>query len=593
MLAPPFKLFFLMRIFNSFGLGLGFAAVCALLPNRLAAQSWQWVATPAAANTGTVTIAATALDSNGNLVVAGGFTGTVQLGGSTLTSAGGTDLFVARLSPAGSWLQAVSAGGSQTDQVTALVPDAGGDIVVVGNFASQGISFGTTTLNNETAAGAVSDVFIARLDAAGDWDGAVQAGGPGADYAAAAARDRSGTVTVVGSFAGATFHAGTTTLTNSVSNNTSSDVFAVQLTRVGTWGQAVRLGGAGDELAGGVAIDAGGVAVVAGSFFSATLAVGTTTLTNADNTGDVADGFIAKLSPSGTWTQAVQAGDIGGDYIRAVGLDAAGNSVVAGDFSGVTTKFGSTTLTNAEPGGTTSDLFVARLDATGTWTQAVRGGTAGIEYANALVVDANGQAVVAGSFYGATLSLGGITLTNANTSGNASGDVFVARLDATGTWTHAAQAGGVGDDYGASLACDAAGVAYVGGVVGNQGAQFGSVAVPAASRTIGFAARLNGLPAMPLGVRSGQSEKLAVQLYPNPASGETVAIAYSLPAASRVCVEVLDALGRPVVSIAPTALRAAGAHTIDVPITGLASGLYLVRVTEGETVTCHRLAVGR
>jgi len=73
------------------------------LPAAAQAPAWQSaravaVATAATGNFSAVT--ATAVDAAGNVFVAGNFTGTVVLGGTTLTSLGSRNVFVAKFNPA-------------------------------------------------------------------------------------------------------------------------------------------------------------------------------------------------------------------------------------------------------------------------------------------------------------------------------------------------------------------------------------------------------------------------------------------------------------------------------------------------------------
>jgi hypothetical protein len=65
--------------------------------------------------------------------------------------------------------------------------------------------------------------------------------------------------------------------------------------------------------------------------------------------------------------------------------------------------------------------------------------------------------------------------------------------------------------------------------------------------------------------------------YPNPFNPATT-LRFALPAAATVAVTVLDALGRPVLSL-PARPLAAGAHEVPVNAATWASGLYLYRVT--------------
>ena len=94
--------------------------------------------------------------------------------------------------------------------------------------------------------------------------------------------------------------------------------------------------------------------------------------------------------------------------------DAAGNTVVAGWFMCQATAFGATTLVNANPNGTSRDVFVARLNPAGTWTGAARAGGMLDDVAQALTLNGTGTAFVAGHFTGPTTSFGPLTLANTN-----------------------------------------------------------------------------------------------------------------------------------------------------------------------------------
>jgi len=106
-------------------------------------------------------------------------------------------------------------------------------------------------------------------------------------------------------------------------------------------------------------------------------------------------------------------------------LDAVGNVDVTGYFTG-TARFGATVLTSVGE----SDVFVAKLDATGNylWAQSARG--SGYDGANAIAVDTEGDAYVTGYFGSFSATFGGMRLFNAS----AGADAFVTRLEGgTGT----------------------------------------------------------------------------------------------------------------------------------------------------------------
>lgn len=538
------------------------------LPSGLQAQtSWQWAAVPASGSTGQSHVYAAVVESSGNVVVAGGFSGTMTLGGTTLTSAGGNDIFVARLSSAGTWIQAVSAGSAYDDYALAVAVDGSGNIAVGGYYSGPSASFGSINLPNlnTDVSSRTNEGFVARLNSSGVWTQAVRVSGAANESVVAVALDAAGTITAAGNFSSNTTSLGATNLTNS-NNNSSNDVFVARLSSAGTWTQVVQGGGGGDDFVHALAVDGSGNATVAGDFNNATLSLGTLTLSNANSSQYSSDIFVARLNSAGTWTQAARAGGSGNEYSHGVALDGSGNATVAGNFASSTITFGTTVLTNAnsttEP---TSDIFVARLNNAGTWTLAARGGGSGNDYTNALAVDANGRTSVVGSFDGMTSAFGTNVLANADASGK-TGDILVARLTTTGTWDLALRAGGVGDDYTNALALDGGGNAVLGGDLYSSPSVFGTVTLDRYGS--GYVAKLMGLVTPTLAAR----EVGAFTLAPNPARG---VVRLHWPT-SRLPepVLLLDALGR---VVRRQVLPAQSAQaTLD--LQGLTAGVYVVRV---------------
>jgi hypothetical protein len=99
-----------------------------------------------------------AVDSSGNAYITGRFEGTAEFGATTLTSAGGVDIYVAKVDSGGNFLWAKRAGGTNTDYGGGISVDSSGNAYVTGEFQGTAV-FGTTTL---TSAGG-SDVFIWKV----------------------------------------------------------------------------------------------------------------------------------------------------------------------------------------------------------------------------------------------------------------------------------------------------------------------------------------------------------------------------------------------------------------------------------------------
>lgn len=183
--------------------------------------------------------------------------------------------------------------------------------------------------------------------------------------------------------------------------------------------------------------------------------------------------------------QSVRALPANTNIISLVG-DGTGGYFMAGVFAGTLT-LGSYSLTSA--GG--SDGFFAHLNAAGDYVQAVRMGGSGEDAATKVAVDAAGLVTVAGLFASPSIAFGTTTLTNANTGTIPSQDIFVARLNTSGSWTQAAQCGSPADDNILSLGLDPSGSAVIAGSFSGSSARFGSNTITgSAGEGTQFVARL-------------------------------------------------------------------------------------------------------
>ncbi len=118
-----------------------------------------------------------AFDPLGDMIYAGNFATTIDLGGGTLTSAGGDDIFVAQFDPSGGYVWAKQYGDIDDQEVSAVAVDACGSILATGVFGGT-INFGTGTL---TANPVVENIFLAKIDSTGNGVWADPFAGSGAD----------------------------------------------------------------------------------------------------------------------------------------------------------------------------------------------------------------------------------------------------------------------------------------------------------------------------------------------------------------------------------------------------------------------------
>ncbi|MDO7873368.1 FG-GAP-like repeat-containing protein [Hymenobacter sp. ASUV-10] len=101
--------------------------------------------------------------------------------------------------------------------------------------------------------------------------------------------------------------------------------------------------------------------------------------------------------------------------------------------------------------------------------------------------------------------------------------------------------------------------------------------------------RLNGGTGAPLAAAAGPSPTAALQAFPNPAHGLALVQLPAAATATPATLTLLDALGRPVRTETAALATYATAHPLD--LTGLAPGLYLVRLAANGTTATQRLVV--
>lgn len=114
--------------------------------------------------------------SNGDIVIAGHFSGETMIGNVVLNSNGLRDLFIARVDASGRTVWATSAGGDLDDSLGGIALDASNNVYVVGSYY-QRMWLGGQQLTSRGD----RDGFVAKLSAQGQWVWARRVGGSGAD----------------------------------------------------------------------------------------------------------------------------------------------------------------------------------------------------------------------------------------------------------------------------------------------------------------------------------------------------------------------------------------------------------------------------
>lgn len=350
-------------------------------------------------------------DKSGNLLVTGTFAGTINLGGTTLTSAGSDDVFVAKFNAGGQLLWAKSFGDSNVQTGSGIGVDTNGNVYVTGNFKGS-INFGGTTLNAQGSL--FTDIYLAKLSSTGTPVWAKEFGDQNVQSVRGMAVDAGGNVILTGFFQNDVNFGGAVLTSAGL-----YDIFMAKFDTAGMHQWSRRFGDAGaDQNGRAVALDAMGNVYFAGdiggsvNFGGGAMTATATKVAVAAKFDSLGNALWVKLSTG-------MAADKAGANAVAVGPN--GEVAVGGAFKGAF-DFGGGTVTNINA----DDAFVTTFDAMGMHTATRTFGDVDLQTVTGVVVAGNGDVVAAGNFSG-TIDVGTGMVTSAG-----SFDGFLVRWDAKG-----------------------------------------------------------------------------------------------------------------------------------------------------------------
>ena len=362
--------------------------------------------------------------SNGDIFVTGFFEGTIDFGGTQLTSMGEDDMFVARLDSDGvvDWARSFGDGGLSGGYQLAV--DGNDDIVIVGQFTGGldfgGVSDGIAATSDGT--GEQFDTFVAKLDG-DDGDGIwarVFVVNSEFDDPHGIAVDSNGDVVFVGEYSGTVDFGSGETLTSAQEGNTIF-VQAYVAKLDGSNGMAVFAQGfEGDAPQVPFSVATAGQDIVVGGSWEGTIEFDPGTEVDAL---DGLDGFVVKLNQNGVhqWEQIFNTADTQFVVPEAVAVDSGGNVIVAGGYTG-NVDFGG----GAENAGNASDAFIVKFDAAGNFLWDATFGDGSNQSAATLSTDDQDDIIIAGVYEG-VIDLGDGDLANPEVTTR---NVFIAKLGA-------------------------------------------------------------------------------------------------------------------------------------------------------------------
>lgn len=358
------------------------------------------------------------------------------------------------------------------------VADQDGNVYLVGRFSSPNLTIDANTFIN--AGGSRDDIVIVKYDASGNVLWARTAGGSGTEYPTSAAVDDNGDLYVTGLFESSTIDFGGTVL----SSSGGPDLFIVKYNTAGHVVWALDGIGSGNDAGRSIAVDASGNVYVAGTFFSATLQLGSVQLINSSS----ADMFLVKYNSSGDVLWATNSTGDWEETPLGLAVDLNGNVFVTGYFNSSIATFGSLVLTKT---GGYIDMFIIKYDQNGQalWARNSLGLHTGAQ-GNALVTDPEGNVYVSANFDNS------VSFGNATFLSSGANDILLLKFDAAGNITWGRTIGGSGDDLqesetGMALAIDPLQNIYITGCVWSSPISIGSSTYTSTGAEDFFIAKFN------------------------------------------------------------------------------------------------------
>lgn len=513
-------------------------------------------------------------DASGNVYTAGYFSvgGDFDPGAGSeiLYATGDFDIYVTKSDASGKFIWAKGIGDVGVDNAYGVAVDASGNVYVAGSFSGT-VDFdpGAGTQNLTSAGG--TDIFVLKLNSAGDYVWARGMGGPTDDYAYGLTVDASGNPFTTGYFTGiADFDP--SAVSKILASTGKADIFISKLTSSGNYAWAKRMGGTDEDQGLAITSDASGNVYATGFFSDKAEFNDGASFYNLTAVG-VKDIFIEKFDNSGNFQWAKGIGGTSYDGGQGIALDASNNVYTVGYFRG---------YADFDPGTTDSymnaavtDIFISKLTSAGkfVWARQMNGTIP--NYGNPVAVDPTGGVYVTGIF-GGTTDFDPSSSKTFNLVSNGYEDVFISKFDDAGNFSWAAGIGGTKYDYSTALTMDGSKTLLLTGYFSGTCdfdpafATKGNLSASPAGLSDAYTAKYK---VVPTGI-SELGKNYAVSIYPNPNTGQ---ITVKIPAeAAANKIEVYNVLGSLVYQNNKIALL----NNID--LTTVGNGLYFVKIWNEE-----------
>jgi gliding motility-associated-like protein len=378
------------------------------------------------------------VDENGNVYSAGCFFDTLDFDPGPAAYELTGSLFIHKLDSSGEFLWAKSVMASA--RINDLALDVNNNIYVTGHFSGTADFDPGAGVFNLTCNGAITDIFILKLDASGNFIWARSMGGPEEDKGSSVTVDPSGNVYCCGHYNQSADLDPGPGVCNVITSN--STFFILKLNASGNfiWGKSMGFGDIFSYDDYKIHCDLSGNIYTTGRFdYTEDFDPGPAVY-NLTATGLYTDVFIQKLDSSGNfiWAKSIEGTVL--EVCRSFVIDANNNIYTTGFFCG-TADFdpgpGILNLSSIYSAG-----FVQKLDADGNflWAKFIGGDSASV-FPGDIDTDTNNNAYVTGYFYDTIDFDPGPGVFNISPFENSTG-MFILKLDTQGIFCWAKFMGG-------------------------------------------------------------------------------------------------------------------------------------------------------
>lgn len=408
-------------------------------------------------------------DDLGNLYVTGSFRQTADFDPNPdsevyRTALGSQDAYLCKFDPMGNYLWVKTWGSLSFTFVNRIIINDAGKILILGGFNNTVDFDPSPTGSNIKTSNGYDDCFLTSFDENGNHNGVLTWGGAEFDWTYGMDTDNLGNYYTCGTYYGTTdFDPSPAGVDNHTSNG-SGDVFLLSLDSTFNFRWAKTWGGVDPDSCQAIDAKQSGIIYVTGEFEN-TVDFDPDILVDNHTANGNWDAYLSAFNTNGGFIKAATWGGTSQEIGRDLATDSSGNIIVVGYFHGTADFNPGIPVDSRTTNGTNSDAFASWFDLNMSYIGVNTWGEEWTETCWGITVDGSDNVIFTGSFGGTVdfdPSLGVTELTAADGQ-----DIFVLKLNSTGSFEWARGFGNTLYDEGRDVITDVSGNIFVCGNFGN------------------------------------------------------------------------------------------------------------------------------